>query len=222
VTEYGNDMRKSELIHRYLDGDASPRERAAFLREMEADPALKAEYEGLARALRVVAESRRKAAPLHFTAEVMKRLPQAKPQPVSARLRDFFLRARIARWNMASALAVALLAVIVVSLAMNLSRQGMRPTVASGQKQVVVERLYYYAPAARRVAIAGTFNKWAVDADKLTRRDGGMWTIDVSLKPGVYTYMFVVDGASWVTDPKADSYRYDGFGYKDSVLKVGT
>ena len=85
----------------------------------------------------------------------------------------------------------------------------------------MVERLYYYAPAARRVAIAGTFNKWAVDADKLTRRDDGIWTIDVSLKPGVYTYMFVVDGTSWVTDPKADSYRDDGFGYKDSVLKAG-
>jgi anti-sigma factor RsiW len=212
-----NDTRKSDIIHRVLDGDISPEERDEFEREMEADPELRAEYEGISRALRNVAKGARKTAPPLFTAAVMKRLPRRRETP-AARLRAFQFRGRIARWSMAAALVTALVVVIGVALAVH-QRAG-NPTVSSRQEPVVTVRLYYYAPAARRVAVAGTFNKWTVDTDALTRRDNGIWTIDVALKPGVYTYMFVVNGSAWVTDPHADSYRDDGFGFKNSVLRI--
>jgi hypothetical protein len=34
--------------------------------------------------------------------------------------------------------------------------------------------------------------------------------------------MFVVDGKAWVTDPKAETYRDDGFGNKNAVMRVRT
>jgi 1,4-alpha-glucan branching enzyme len=54
----------------------------------------------------------------------------------------------------------------------------------------------------------------------MKRQPDGLWTIDIKLKPGTYNYMFVVDGEMWVTDPDAGLYRDDGFGYKNSVVRV--
>jgi 1,4-alpha-glucan branching enzyme len=70
--------------------------------------------------------------------------------------------------------------------------------------------------------VSGDFNKWQVDADVMSRQDGGVWTIDIKLKPGVYSYMFVVDGKAWVTDPDAETYEDDGYGNKNAVMRVRT
>jgi hypothetical protein len=44
---------------------------------------------------------------------------------------------------------------------------------------------------------------------------GTLW-----LQPGTYSYMFVVDGERWVTDPYASNFRNDGFGQKNAVLRI--
>ena len=80
-------------------------------------------------------------------------------------------------------------------------------------------RLTFAAPAATRVAVAGDFNKWRTDSHVM-HRENGMWTIELALQPGVYTYMFIVDSKEWVTDPHAESYRDDGFGYRNAVMRV--
>jgi 1,4-alpha-glucan branching enzyme len=54
----------------------------------------------------------------------------------------------------------------------------------------------------------------------MVRRDGGVWTVDIPLRPGVYSYMFVVDGTAWVTDPDAESFQDDGFGNRNAVVRV--
>ena len=77
-----------------------------------------------------------------------------------------------------------------------------------------------HAPEAHHVSVAGTFNKWKVDANVLTKQENGVWTISIPLKPGEYNYMFVVDGKAWVTDPNAETYRDDGFGNKNAVVRV--
>ena len=92
----------------------------------------------------------------------------------------------------------------------------------TAQESVVTVRLNLYAPQAKNVAVSGDFNKWRVDSDVMSRQDGGVWTIDIKLKPGVYTYMFVVDGKAWVTDPDAETYQDDGFGNKNAVMRVRT
>jgi 1,4-alpha-glucan branching enzyme len=89
----------------------------------------------------------------------------------------------------------------------------------SGESTITV-RINFHAPEAKKVAIAGDFNKWKVDENILKRQDNGIWTIEIPLKPGAYNYMFVVDGKVWMTDPNAELYQDDGFGFKNSVLKV--
>jgi 1,4-alpha-glucan branching enzyme len=56
----------------------------------------------------------------------------------------------------------------------------------------------------------------------LTKQENGVWTVSIPLKPGEHSYMFVVDGKAWVTDPKAETYRDDGFGNKNAVMRVRT
>jgi hypothetical protein len=76
------------------------------------------------------------------------------------------------------------------------------------------------APAARRVALVGAFNRWDPSATPLTRGADG-WAVDVALVPGRHAYAFVVDGARWVLDPDAPSERDPDFGRAHSVTVVG-
>jgi beta-lactamase regulating signal transducer with metallopeptidase domain/peroxiredoxin len=55
---------------------------------------------------------------------------------------------------------------------------------------------------ARAVNLAGTFNDWSTSSQALTDPDGdGVYTADVTLKPGDYRYKFVIDGNYWTHDP---------------------
>ena len=77
------------------------------------------------------------------------------------------------------------------------------------------------APGAQSVSVAGDFSGWA-DEHTLDDADGdGVWTGRVPLRPGVHQYMFVIDGADWVTDPQAERYADDGFGNRNAVIAVG-
>jgi len=77
-----------------------------------------------------------------------------------------------------------------------------------------------YAPTARRVAVAGTFNQWDQNASPLARVGaGGVWTITLALPQGHHQYAFVVDGARWVPDPAAPGVD-DGFGRRNSMVAV--
>jgi len=89
------------------------------------------------------------------------------------------------------------------------------PTVPVVYVQFVLE-----APGARSVAVAGDFTGW--DASQpLEDPDGdGVWTGRVAVRPGVHSYMFVIDGSKWVTDPHAKRYTADGFGNRNAVLAV--
>lgn len=57
-------------------------------------------------------------------------------------------------------------------------------------------------PRARSVAVVGSFNEWDPSAHRL-RRESDEWTIAVSLPPGRYAYLFLVDGVAW-NDPDDD------------------
>ena len=52
-------------------------------------------------------------------------------------------------------------------------------------------------------------------------RDGtGLWSVDVPLREGEYTFMYLVDGKQWVTPPMAEDFVTDGFGQTNGVLIV--
>jgi 1,4-alpha-glucan branching enzyme len=77
----------------------------------------------------------------------------------------------------------------------------------------------FYAPQAKRVSLAGSFNNW--DTKKLlAKKDSrGNWSAKVNLKPGRYEYKFFVDG-SWLSDPRCSSCVTNSFGSQNCVIEV--
>ena len=83
------------------------------------------------------------------------------------------------------------------------------------------EVLFSYRPPkkAEAVYIAGSFNEWKPDSQKMEGpNDEGEYTARVVLKKGTHEYKFVVDGKSWRTDPAVTEVT--GF-YRNSVVRVG-
>lgn len=74
---------------------------------------------------------------------------------------------------------------------------------------------------ASSVAVAGDFNAWDKSATLLEDSDGdGVYVTTLRLPPGTYAYQFVVDGERWLPDPYASNFRHDGFGNRNSVLRI--
>ncbi len=76
-------------------------------------------------------------------------------------------------------------------------------------------------PAARQVAVVGDFNGWNAAATPLTRNADGTWTGTLVVTPGRHAYAFVVDGETWVTDPRAPLARDVDYGRDHSIVVVG-
>ncbi len=77
----------------------------------------------------------------------------------------------------------------------------------------------FAAPAtAQSVSIAGTFNGWNKDANPMQRSaDGSTFSIRLKLDAGRHQYKFVINGETWVPDPKAPKLD-DGNGNTNSVF----
>lgn len=97
------------------------------------------------------------------------------------------------------------------------------PEVTTGAEgSVVYVQFILDAPGAATVAVAGDFSEWEPAFD-LDDADGdGVWTGRVPVQPGVHSYMFLIDGSEWLTDPRADRYQDDGFGNQNAVLAVAS
>lgn len=78
------------------------------------------------------------------------------------------------------------------------------------------------APAASTVELVGLSLDAGTDDRTAMRRGGdGRWTVTVRLrKDGVYTYGFMIDGGETIPDPTAEEYVDDGFGGRDSLLRL--
>ncbi len=96
------------------------------------------------------------------------------------------------------------------------------PASVSGLSEDVIVYVQFAldAPGAQSVAVAGDFDGWA-GSHTLEDPDGdGMWTGQIPVQPGVHAYMFLVDGSTWITDPRAQRYSEDGFGNRNAILAV--
>ncbi len=83
------------------------------------------------------------------------------------------------------------------------------------------KRFSYFGPDAVSVKIGGDFNNWnPTDDFQMVRDEYGMWTKNISLKPGTYQYKFIVDG-KWVEDDNNSNYITNAFGGTNSILKIG-
>ena len=78
------------------------------------------------------------------------------------------------------------------------------------------------APQALSVALVGSFNNW--DPSQLMMKGpdhNGIWQITVLLpRNSTQVYNFVIDGQTWITDPRSTAQVNDGFGGKSSVLRL--
>lgn len=64
---------------------------------------------------------------------------------------------------------------------------------------------HYFAPTADSVSLAGQMNDWNPSADAMTYNEKtGFWSITRELADGKYEYKFVINGGTWVTDPRND------------------
>ncbi len=118
------------------------------------------------------------------------------PRPLSLRFRPAFA--------LAAAAGIALVAAVVPS-----------PRHAAGR--IVVE-FRLSAPDAHNVSLVGDFNSWK-PVSSLRERAPGVWTVSMSLEPGVYDYGFMIDGRTLRLDPLAPRVA-DGFGGENSRVTV--
>ncbi len=81
---------------------------------------------------------------------------------------------------------------------------------------------FTYTPPADKavtsVFAAGEFNGWNNGKDRLTAGPDGVFTLEMQLDPGRYTYKYVVDG-DWIADP--GNPKQDDSGYGNSLLEIG-
>jgi len=76
-----------------------------------------------------------------------------------------------------------------------------------------------YAPKAKKVALAGSFNKWDIARSNARNDSRGNWLVKANLKPGRHEYKFWVDGA-WVNDPRCTTCVPNAFGTSNCVVEV--
>ena len=74
-------------------------------------------------------------------------------------------------------------------------------------------------PGTDSVYLAGTFNNWSTNADKMIKVNSE-YTIEKLLPQGEYQYKFVVNGTDWYQDPNNPREVPDGFGGVNSVIQV--
>lgn len=136
--------------------------------------------------------------------------------------REVVLRLRVRPWALSGgALAAA------AGLALLLTRPDAPAPSGSAvahvdSHNVAFVRFMLYAPGAKRVAVAGTFNQWDQYAAPLVPAGtDGVWSTTIALPVGQHQYAFVVDDQRWVADPAAPAVD-DGFGRRNSVVAVTT
>lgn len=88
-----------------------------------------------------------------------------------------------------------------------------------GETRVPV-KLVLYAPDARSVTVAGSWNAWGEVTTPMQRAEDGTFFTVLHLPRGRHEYMFVLDDEEWVTDPTALLTRDDGFGRQNALIEI--
>jgi len=94
------------------------------------------------------------------------------------------------------------------------------PLKAQSQLKSVTFRFQPVIGGVEQVYLAGTFNDWKDDRDRMTDDAGdGIFTLTLLLAPGRYEYKFVVDGR-YLTDMNADEISGSGRAGDNSIIHV--
>lgn len=196
-------------VRRYLDGEAAM--------ESLSDEA-RNEAERWERLLDTVRMARpREEAPSWLEDRVMAEIHAVPEHGGLARAWEWLLRPQSVRVSpLVGVMAAAAVAMVFLLPAVQTPAGG--PAVSSDA--VVYVQFLLEAPAARTVAVGGDFDEWK-GSYTLADPDGdGVWAGRIPLQPGLHSYMFLIDGSTWVTDPEAGRYSDDGFGNRNAILAV--
>ena len=77
----------------------------------------------------------------------------------------------------------------------------------------------YRDDQAQKVCISGSFNQWSSQSHCM-QKDKNTWTLELSLPPGRYAYLFLIDDRLPKVDPGAALTEESGFGTRNSILVV--
>lgn len=192
-------------LQSYLDGDMPLEELPAELRSQAT------EWDGLLDEIRGTSPA---GAPLGLDTRVVAAIEASRADSRPPWL-AWLLRPRMIPVPPAAVFAAAAAIVAVVSL-VGLPRGG------AVDDTLVYVQFVVDAPAAETVHLVGDFTEWQPTVELEDVDGDGVWSGRVPLLPGVHEYMFVIDGADWVTDPNAASYQDDGFGQQNAIVAVST
>lgn len=219
------DRRHDANLFRYLDGGLSQIERGevlADLSEREREEVLAIEC-----ALQALERLPRAAAPTTLVSSVMAALTPQK-SPLRMRFKSWLERHALLGWEVGG-MAVAA-SVLFMVLAPNLhaptpsvsaGREPLLQVAATDAARAVRAKFSLYAPQAHEITLIGDFNGWGSEQPlQLRPQDKGIWTVEVPLNPGSYQYAFLIDGATMVTDPRAEQHVNDGFGRRNALITV--
>lgn len=96
--------------------------------------------------------------------------------------------------------------------------QGIPISPHIGHKEI---SFYYYDPAAREVAVIGSFNDWQTNDGEMVQIRPGLWEGILELHArGTHRYKFVIDHARWTHDPENPLRIEDGFGGFNSLITI--
>jgi hypothetical protein len=202
---------EQELLNRHLNGEIA---------YQDLPEALRREADGFERIADLMRNNAGKL-PLGNRAAIMRRI-RAEPAPAWSRAWEWIVTPRTLHLSPGMG-GVALAAAALVLL---LVRPGIAPVVpvepvAPAEEPVSTVRFVLVAPEARSLAVTGDFVNWdpaGIPLQAATRE--GVWTAEIRLAPGVYNYVFIIDGTEWRPDPNAAMQADDGFGQQNSVLIV--
>jgi hypothetical protein len=80
--------------------------------------------------------------------------------------------------------------------------------------------IVYQSRSAKSVSVVGNFNGWSPTATPMVQVEPGKWKAEIRLSPGEFEYKLAIDGARWITDPNNPVFTADGFGGKNSLLRL--
>ena len=156
--------------------------------------------------------------------EALRAKPEVSDHLVNAVMADVRVRPiprtenplRVSRYLLAAGVVLAAAALWRAE-----TRGSVDPVRAASASNVQLVRFTLAAPGVQHVSVSGDFNRWT--PRPLDRGRDGVWSIEIPLTAGRYSYSFVVEGKDatrWVADPSAPSVPDDGFGRPSSVVIV--
>lgn len=167
--------------------------------------------------------AREQAPPLSadFTQRVMSQLKlEAPPKVLPLRRRAW------SRWALASGLAAAAALSLIWyrsdRRAFQFPGAEIRESASADGETLYYVRFTLEGEGVKDVALAGDFNQWTPVALLPSAEKKGLFTVELPLSSGVYNYSFVVDGQKWIADEGAVKLVDDGFGERNSVLRLGS